>query len=441
MALPNVDTRQDFNYSKGPTARQGLVAGDRLILVNDSQNPALIRWSSNAPTKYTDFSPSFGGGQKTLSSGNLLTPSCVKLWQNPQSVDTITILCEGVDGYHAAFYMAPGSVNGQSESTIIMGFEETTATPGTVSPYGVEVYDNDLYHPLETELMKSTASNYNISHKPLTDDISNKWQGLINKRSMISSQYDGRLYFIVDNPEGSWNDPVSGEELDKTKYKGNEIWVLDAESKNPVWSRWLIPAIAIRKLEVAGKLRLSVVTPETIYYLADEVMDDHYFPPTNVLTTRPIPWKFETNTMGANRAHNAWAHVQDILLSVGNFYGKMQFGIRGTDVYGQHIDYSKIILADGNPADDHSWPKDGEEQLQVRRDIQEWIFYGSSVETDGELESSFGQISYAQFRYAPSSVNVGYEGGSVETFEYGRSISPASPGFGMTPFGSGPFGN
>jgi hypothetical protein len=51
-----------------------------------------------------------------------------------------------------------------------MGFEETTATPGTSSPFGVEVLNNSLYHPLETELTKSTASNYNINHKSMTDD-------------------------------------------------------------------------------------------------------------------------------------------------------------------------------------------------------------------------------------------------------------------------------
>jgi hypothetical protein len=426
MALPDAATRDDFNYSKGPTARQGLVAGDRLILVNDAINPALIRWSSNSPDHYTDFSPSQGGGQKTLSSGNLLIPSCVKLWQNPQSVDTITILCEGVDGYHAAYYMAPASVSGQSETTIVMGFEETTATPGTTSPYGVEVLDNALYHPLETELMKSTASNYNLAHKTLTDDIVNKWHSLINKRSIISSQYDGRLYYIVDNPEGSWLDPVSGEALDSSKYKGNEIWVLDAKAEQPQWNRWLIPAISLRKLEVAGKLRLAVVTPETIYYLDEEVMDDQYFPPTNIIQTRPIPWKFETNIMGANRAHNAWAHIQDMILSIGNFYGDMEIGFKGRDVHGRWIDIHKIIHADGEPQNGSVWPRDFDDYLLAREDLKEWVFYGNSIEKDGELQSSFGQLNYAQFRYAPISVNVGYELGSIETFEYGRSVEEGS---------------
>jgi hypothetical protein len=55
--------------------------------------------------------PVRGGGYKTLTSGNLFVPACVKLWQNPQSADTITILCLGVDGYSTAYYMAPASVS------------------------------------------------------------------------------------------------------------------------------------------------------------------------------------------------------------------------------------------------------------------------------------------------------------------------------------------
>jgi len=443
MALPDATTRDDFNFSKAPRARQGLVAGDRLILVNDYEDPAMIRWSSNQPTKYTDFSPSQGGGQKTLSFGNLLIPSAVKLWNNPQSVDTIVILCEGVDGYHASYYMAPAAVSGQSESTLIMGFEETTATPGTVSPYGVEVFDQQLYHPLESELMKSSASNYNITHKTLTDDIANKWMALINKRAIVSSQYDGYLYYIVDNPDGSWNDPVTGEPLDRSKYRGNEIWVLDAQADQPQWNRWLIPAIALRKLEVAGKLRLAVVTPETIYYLADEAMDDHYFPPTNVLTTRAIPWYFETNTMGANRAHNAWCRLQDVIVSHGNFYGSMYYGVKALrTVDDKAFSRTKIIRQPGTPADMTQWPKDDESILLLQKDIKEWVFFGGNTELEGVPESSFGQLNFAQFRYLPVSVNVDYEAGSIETFEYGRqAMSPnAVFGFGELPYGYGPYG-
>jgi hypothetical protein len=42
-----------------------------------------------------------------------------------------------------------------------------------------------------------------------------------------------------------------------------------------------------------------------------------------------------------------------------------------------------------------------------------------------EVRDSAGQISLVQYRYAPSTVNTGYEYGSVETFEYGRSSNAA----------------
>ena len=157
-----------YNFSNPSRGGQGLVAADRMIMVYDPTAAAVIRWSSNQQGYYTDFTAAKGGGYKTLTSGNLYVPACVKLWQNPQSVDTLTILCMGVDGYSTGYYMAPSQVASQSEATNIMGFEETTATPGTTSPYGVEVFNNALYHPLDDQLMKSTRDE--LQHQPRAAD-------------------------------------------------------------------------------------------------------------------------------------------------------------------------------------------------------------------------------------------------------------------------------
>lgn len=408
--LPTAENR--YNYSDPSSASQGLVAGDRLILVNDKENGALIRWTSNQIGEYTNFTPSKGGGLKTLTSGNLLIPSSVKLWQNPQSVDTITILCTGVDGYSTAYYMAPAVVNGQSDSTSIMGFEETTATPGTVSPYGVEVLNNALYHPLDTELMKSTAANYNINHATMTDDIANKWLELLKKDDIVSTQHDNRLYYIVNNPDGV---------AVPAGCNGNEIWVLDAGKDQGSWSRWLIPAISLSKLEVAGKLYVAVSRPESIFVLDDLKITDDASAPGGTLQ-KAIPWKMETNTQGANKAHDAWARLQQVNITAGNWRGTMRYGIRGWDMHGKPVDVSKVYkrpLLDDLAS--RPLPFDINDFLLIRKDLMEWMFYAESVEEEGATAPSYGRISYVQYRYAPVSVNVGYEYGSVETFEYGRS--------------------
>src|SRR5690606_2552099 len=174
---------------------------------------------------------------------------------------------------------------------------------------------------------------------------------------------------------------------------------------------------------------------------ADEVMDDHYFPPTNILETRPIPWRFETNTMGANRAHNAWAHLQNVRISLGNFYGSLNFGVKGVDVNGFAQDFNKIVRQTGNPSDE-LWPRDEETFLAIRRYMKEWVFYGNNTTSNGKLDSCFGQFNFAQFFYTQATPNVEYEEGAVETFEYGRSIyvQPAPTGFGQGGFGQGGFG-
>lgn len=407
MSLPNAGNRK--NYSEPSHAAQGIVAGDRLILTNDKSDAAVIRWSSNQQGDYTNFSSSKGGGFKTLTSGNLFIPACVKLWQNPQSTDTLTVLCMGVDGYNTSYYMnANSNTNGLSQSTVVMGFEETTATPGTVSPYGCEVLNNALFHPLDWMLMKSTASNYNINHKSMTDPISNKWVELRNKYSIISAQMNNLLYYIVDNPDG----------IDvPADCKGNEIWVCDTATDG-TWSRWLIPAVSLRKIAIKGRLYMAVIKPDGIYVLDDlATMDSVNVNGLTQLT--PIPWMFETNTQGANRAHDANAHFQQASAIFGNVQGKLLWGIKGYDVNGKVVDRIKQYN-DLRPVDmsQRPMPYDIEDFLMVQRNMREWRFVASSV--PGEM--SYGQLNLVQYRYAPSTVNSGYEHGSIETFEYARSI-------------------
>jgi hypothetical protein len=413
------------NFSRPSTAAQGLVASDRMVLVHDPAFPARIQWSSNQQGLYHDFTSYKGGGLKTLTSGNMQIPASVKLWQNPQSVDTLTILNDGEDGRSSGYYMAPAEVTSQSDATPIMGFEETTATPGTASPYGCEVLNNALYHPLEDQLMKSTASNYNINHKSMTDQIERSWNGLLTKDKIISAQLDKRLYFIVNNPMG---------EVLEEHSNGNEIWVLDTETKAPTWSRFLIQAVSLRKIEYGDKLYMSVIREDGIYYLDPDSNTDDYIvewdpaddpdvlPDVPELAQRYIPWRLETNTQGSNRAHDAWCRLQAALINVGNFQGTMEWGIRSWDVNGKARNPHKVTR-DFNDVDlVNQLPFDLEDQLLIQRDFKEWYFYaGSVLDDDGNVLPSFGQINNLQYRYTPVTVNVGYEYGSVETFEYGRA--------------------
>jgi len=416
VAIPNEENR--VNYSGAPRSRQGLAVGDRLVLVNDGLNQALIKWSANTPEEYTNFSPSKGGGRKTLNSGNLLVPLSAHLWQNPQSTDTIVILCKGLNGYHAAYYMAPASVSGQSDSTLIMGFEETTATPGTISPYGNEVLNNALYHTLEAELMKSTAANYTISHKTMTTDIANKWQQLSLKEDIVSSQHDGRLYYIVNNPDGA---PLEEDCM------GNEIWVLDVGTDKPTWSRWLVQGISLHKLQVGDKLYMAVIRPDAIFILDDMAYQDEYADGAATLY-QTIPWKLETNTLGANKQHDTAALVYMMSVHIGDFVGKFKWGIRGFDVHGHTVKKEKItngtqdltgVILPGGIINSDIDLGDTWDDKAIGRDMEEWTFYAESIES----ELFFGQIDYVQFMTTQLSKNVGSESGQTETFEYQRNVA------------------
>lgn len=409
--LPTEGNRS--NFSTPPRAGQGLVAADRMILVNDPTSAAVIRWSSNRMGQYTNLTARVGGGFKTLVSGNLFVPAAVKLWQNPQSADTLTILCLGTDGMSASYYMAPASITSQTDTTQIMGFEETTATPGTTSPYGVEVSNNALYHPIDEGLMKSTASNYNINHKMMTEQILDQWAQLETKYWIISSQLDNRLYYLVNNPNG---------ETILDGCKGNELWVFDSAAESGSWSRMLVQGSSLRKIEYGGKVYMSIVRPDGVFYLdPDSHIDDVVV--DGEIALAPIPFRFETNTQGANRAHDAWCYLQQASLVLGNFRGAVRWGLRGMDVNGKMISTSKVTRNKRAYDDAESLlPWDQEDHLRVARNLKEWFFFAESLDD----EEFAGQFNLVQYRYTPVSVNVGYDYGSVETFEYTRDVALAA---------------
>ena len=412
MLLPTKTTRE--NFSTLPDHFTGAVAGDRVILVGSATRPADIDWTSNRPGAFTDFSSVRGGGRKTLSSGNLNLPWAVVLWQNPQSIDTLTVLCADDNAGSTAYYMAPFETQSTNGGTLYgMGFEETTSTPGTTSPWAALVANNALYRPLDSSFMKSTANNYNINHKPQTDEISDMWQQLQDKHLIVAAALDNRIHLLVHNPDGAVLEP---------RALGNEIWVLDLQAESGGWSRYLIQGCTLQPVAQGSRRYMAIGGPTGLRYLHDDkVMDEHAElvsiggDPEEFLWSvveRPIPWMFETNTQGANRAHDAWAHLRQITITLGNFQGKMRYGIRGVSLNGRTVDVRKDV-EDLDGAGDLHWQT--YDHLQVRRDLMEWTFRAESL--PGVF--SHGLVGAVQYRYTPVSVNVGYEHGSVETFVYG----------------------
>lgn len=405
MPLPQEDMLQNSSHPLRHLA--GVAEADRLIMVGNPRDPSTIVWSSSTPGRFTTFTPSAGGGEKTLSSGNLHLPIAAVLWQNPQSVDTLTVLCTSQTERSITYYMTPAVVQSQQGNTPVMGFEQTTNTPGSESPYAVEVLNNALYRPLDTSLLKSTASNYNISHRPMTDQIATAWTQLLNKYLIVSEQLDNRLYYLVHNSRGA---PL------QDGCSGNEIWVLDIAAEQGHWSRFLIQASSITTIRIGGTSYIAVLHPEGVSSLDPGYRaDDRPGAGLSVLQL-PIPWRVETNLLGANRAHDAWAHVRQSVLTLGSFEGHVKWGMKGYTTHGEHLDISKTSELKAPIRQVSTWNVD--DPLIVRRDMKEWYFYAESV--PGKFGT--GSIQIVQFRYTPVSVNVGGEFGSVETFEYGSPV-------------------
>jgi hypothetical protein len=184
---------------------------------------------------------------------------------------------------------------------------------------------------------------------------------------------------------------------------------------------------------------MSVVHPDGIFvFNEDRYSDERFNSDTGELEVVNIPWYLETNIQGANRAHDAWANVQQANILTGNFLGQMRYGIRGKDVNGMSVELEKVVLSANPPPEGVAEdaissgfvmptlaPTEREDYLLVRKILKEWVFFAGSVSdtVDGVTTPRFsgGQVNSVQYRYTPATVNVGYEYGSVETFEYGQS--------------------
>src|SRR5690606_38593288 len=117
------------------------------------------------------------------------------------------------------------------------------------------------------------------------------------------------------------------------------------------------------------------------------------------------------------RAHDAWSHLQQLSVTLGNWRGEMEYGLRGWSVNGKEVLVKKRYI---RPLTDdlqsRPLPFDIEDFLRVGQTLKEWFFFANSVvDGEGAVVPSHGRFSYVQYRYSPATVNVGYEYGSIET--------------------------
>lgn len=172
---------------------------------------------------------------------------------------------------------------------------------------------------------------------------------------------------------------------------------------------------------------MAVVRPDAIFVL-DELRTMDEYSETGATRTRAIPWKIETNTQGSNRAHDQYARLEQVNITMGNFLGQMRYGIRGHDLHGKPQEISKITK-DMRPEDllSRPLPWDVEDMLRVGKDLREWRLFAESVEHEGEKQVSYGRINLVQYRYVTLSVNVGGAHGSIGTDQYARASSQQHP--------------
>ena len=167
---------------------------------------------------------------------------------------------------------------------------------------------------------------------------------------------------------------------------------------------------------------MGVTTPQGVF-----ILDDHaHMDQDHMDVETAIPWRIVTNTLGANRAHDQWAYVQQISVLLGNVGGTFRYGIRGHDQLGKYHNIFKTYRNPLFPNKGSQLMSDAEDPLLIKQVLKEWFFEASSVTEGDEVLPSTGQISSVQFLFTPSGRNIGYQNGDIQTFEYGHAGDPWS---------------
>src|SRR5690606_20060438 len=150
------------------------------------------------------------------------------------------------------------------------------------------------------------------------------------KKKMVSAAMDTHLYYLVRSPL-AWNEHGGAN--------GNQVWTCDV-AKEGLWSCWDVVGTSLRKMEVDGLLYMCIASGPSIFVFDPEYDHDDVWN-GSAWEERGIPWEAVTNTQGANRAHDAWAYLQQVNVTFGNFTGECVYGIRGKDVNGQMVEVTK----------------------------------------------------------------------------------------------------
>ena len=198
------------------------------------------------------------------------------------------------------------------------------------------------------------------------------------------------------------------------------------------WSRWTVQGISLRRVEYKDQLYLGMLTDRGLMIFDPSSFVDDARLLGGTLTTAPISWSFETNILGANSRRDMAVNLRKATLHLGDWYGTMEWGIRGMDLYGRVLERKKLYQTiqdtpyiTDERIDDGDDLGDTKDELQTDASLIEWTLFANS----SPGKTSYGQIDMARFMFSPLSTNVGYNLGDIDTVEYSRNVMRGNDGY------------
>jgi hypothetical protein len=227
----------------------------------------------------------------------------------------------------------------------------------------VTVINNGLYYPAIdgiASVLKSQEIQNVLWNKYVDENINNYYLDSINKDNIIACQIRDRIFYACkENGSASYN------------------VILVYETANRHWSRLTLPR-GFKWLETAkinAKTVLVVIGLDNFIYKIDTSKNtDDWWDGTRHRTER-IRFNILSAGQGSSRSKNQYTYLVQEEFIMTNFYGSIEFGVIGVDVYGRHIDRKTVI---NNPKSKKQIALAFEEiinWLRVDYKMQYWQYY------------------------------------------------------------------
>lgn len=180
----------------GPIGTRASFINGQVFITGDKDNPKYVRYGGTG-SSILDFSPYGGGGYEPVG-GNKEVPVRVAAFRNNSGTPSITVLCEGTNGFGKRYIFSPQTIG----NTAYFAVSEENGNDGTEAPDSVILAKDQLWY-LSSDGPKTTLTKAQIQTILTTEGVGDNIENFVKRLNTASLEYScgltyqNKLYWAV----------------------------------------------------------------------------------------------------------------------------------------------------------------------------------------------------------------------------------------------------